>query len=59
MSLLEEYKKLKEIRKEDGEKSNAHYKSVDLPGKRVKGDDASARERIAKMKEERAKPNHE
>jgi len=59
MSLLDEYKKLDAERLEDGKKSNAHYKSVDLPGKRVMGDDSSARNRIAEMKKEREKPNHE
>lgn len=59
MSLLDEYKKLDEERLEDGKKSVAHYKTVDLPGKRVVGNDASARERIAAMNKERDVPNHE
>lgn len=59
MSLLDEYKKLDKERLEDGKKSNAHYKSVDLPGKRVKGNDSEARKRIAEMKKLRDLPNHE
>ncbi len=57
---LDEYKELDKIRLEDGEKSRAHYKSVDLPGTRTKGVDADAvRKRIADMKKEREMPNHE
>lgn len=59
MSLLDDYKKLDKERLEDGKKSLDHYKSVDLPGKRVMGDDSEARKRIAEMKKEREKPNHE
>ena len=59
MSLSDEIKKLDKERLADGEKSRAHYKSVDLPGKRVMGDDASAKKRIAEMKKLRDLPNHE
>jgi len=56
MSLTNEYKELDKLRKEDGEKSNKHYKSVDLPGTRTKGVDAAeVRKRIAEMKAERDK----
>ena len=57
MSLTNEYKKLDEERLEEGEKSRAHYNSLNLPGDRVKSTtkDAAqaARERIAEMKKER------
>ena len=57
---LKEYEDLDKIRKEAGEKSRAHYKSLDLPGARTKNADAAAaRARIAQMKKEREKPNHE
>ncbi len=57
---LEEYEELDKIRKEAGEKSRAHYKSLDLPGSRNKNADMdAARKRIADMKKEREKPNHE
>ena len=57
---LKEYEDLDKIRKEAGEKSRAHYKSLDLPGSRNKNADAeAARKRIAEMKKEREKPNHE
>jgi len=57
---LKEYEDLDKIRKEAGEKSRAHYKSLDLPGARTTGVDADAvRKRIADMKKEREKPNHE
>ena len=36
MSLTNEYKKLDEERLEEGEKSRAHYNSLNLPGDRVK-----------------------
>ena len=52
---LKDYEDLKEIRLKEGEKSRAHYKSVDLPGKRTK--DADTREaikaRIDAMRKER------
>lgn len=55
---LKEYEDLKKIRLEEGEKSRAHYKSVDLPGQRNKdtndADSANAvKARIAAMKAER------
>ena len=57
MSLTNEYKKLDEERLADGEKSRAHYDSLNLPGDRVKSTqkDAAqaARKRIAEMKKER------
>ncbi|WP_367391627.1 hypothetical protein [Lewinella sp. LCG006] len=57
MSLTNEYKKLDEERLAEGEKSRAHYNSLNLPGDRVKSTakDAAqaARERIAEMKKER------
>jgi hypothetical protein len=57
---LEEYKKLKEERLKEGEEAKAHYKSVNLPGDRtmeVQTDDVRAR--IAEMKKEKEKPNHD
>ncbi len=57
---LKEYEDLDKIRKEAGEKSRAHYKSLDLPGARnTNVDTDAARKRIADMKKEREKPNHE
>ncbi len=58
---LKEYEELDKIRLAEGEKSRAHYKSLNLPGDRKKtGNDISeARKRIAKMAEEKKKPNHE
>ncbi len=57
---LDEYKKLKEERLSEGEKANAHYKSVNLPGDRSMEKDTEAlRQRIAEMKKEREKPNHD
>ena len=57
---LDEYKKLKEERLEDGKKATEHYKSVNLPGDRsMEIDTEGLRERIAAMKAERAKPNHD
>ncbi len=54
---LKEYEDLDKIRKEAGEKSRAHYKSLDLPGARNMNADAeAARKRIAEMKKEREKP---
>ncbi len=51
MSLLEEYKKLEELRKKDAEACATHYNSVDLPGKRTMSTDGSAaKQRIAEMK---------
>ena len=52
---LKEYEELKKIRLEEGEKSRAHYKSVDLPGTRkTEGNSASdVKARIAAMKKER------
>lgn len=55
---LKEYEELKEIRLEEGKKSNAHYKSVDLPGKRTMDKPADeVRARIAAMKAERDAAN--
>lgn len=57
---LDDYKKLDAERLADGEKAAAHYKSVDLPGQRSMENDADGlRERIAAMKAEKAKPNHD
>jgi len=57
---LNEYKELKEERLADGEKANAHYKSVNLPGDTSKEvDTESVRDRIARMKQEQEKPNHD
>ena len=58
---LKEYEDLDKIRLEEGEKSRAHYKSLNLPGDRKKTgvDIAAARKRIADMAKEREKPNHE
>lgn len=52
---LKEYEELKKIRLEEGEKSRAHYKSVDLPGTRKKEGNSSSdvKARIAAMKKER------
>ena len=53
---LKEYEDLDKIRLEEGEKSRAHYKSLNLPGDRVKeGDISAARQRIAEMAKEREK----
>jgi len=60
MSLNKEIKELDAERLADGEKSRAHYNSVDLPGTRTKGVDADAvRKRIAEMNKQREMPNHE
>lgn len=57
---LEEYKQLKEERISEGEKAAEHYKSVDLPGQRsMEVDTDNLRARIAAMKAEREKPNHD
>ena len=54
---LKEYEELDKIRLEAGEKSRAHYKSLNLPGDRVKleGSISAARQRIAEMAKEREK----
>ena len=59
MSSLKEYEELDKIRLEEGKKSKAHYKSINLPGDRVKtgNDIAAARKRIAEMAKEREKAN--
>ncbi len=56
---LKEYEDLDKIRLEEGKKSRAHYKSLNLPGDRKKTgvDIAAARKRIAEMAEERKKAN--
>jgi len=58
---LKEYEDLDKIRLAEGEKSRAHYKSLNLPGDRKKtgNDMAAVRKRIAEMAKEREKPNHE
>ena len=57
---LADYKKLKEERLKEGEMAKAHYKSVNLPGDRtMEVQTDSVRDRIAKMKIEKAKPNHD
>lgn len=52
---LKEYEELDKIRLEAGKKSRAHYKSLNLPGDRVKleGDISEAKKRIAEMAKER------
>jgi len=54
---LKEYEDLDAIRLEEGKKSNAHYKSVNLPGTRKKEGNSAAdvKARIAAMKAEREK----
>ena len=60
MSTLKEYEELDKIRKEEGEKSNAHYKSVNLPGDRTFDHSIEdARAMVEAMKKEKAKPNHD
>jgi hypothetical protein len=60
MSLNEEYKKLDKERLEDAKKAKEHYESVNLPGDRTFEVQTDAvRDRIAKMKIEKAKPNHD
>jgi len=56
---LKEYEDLDKIRIEEGKKSRAHYKSLNLPGdrKKLEGNISAARARIAKMAEERKKAN--
>jgi len=56
---LKEYEDLDKIRLEEGKKSRAHYKSLNLPGDRTKTgvDIAAARKRIKEMAEERKKAN--
>lgn len=56
---LKDYEDLDKIRLEEGLKSRAHYKSVNLPGDRVKtgGDIAAARKRLAAMAKERKDAN--
>lgn len=58
---LKEYEELDKIRLEAGEKSRAHYNSLNLPGDRVKleGDISDARKRIAEMAKEREKQKNE
>ena len=58
---LKEYEDLDKIRLEEGAKSRAHYKSVNLPGDRVKkvDDIAAARKRIADMAKEREAAKNE
>ncbi|MFT4665451.1 MAG: hypothetical protein ACI9RM_000978 [Ulvibacter sp.] len=53
---LKDYEELKKVRLEEGAKSNAHYKSVDLPGRRSLEKPADeVRARIAAMKIEKDK----
>jgi len=58
---LKEYEDQEKIRLAEGEKSRAHYKSLNLPGDRKKTgvDIAAARKRLAEMAKEKMKPNHE
>jgi len=57
---LDDYKKLDAERLDEGKKAAAHYKSVNLPGDRsMEKDTEGLRARIAAMKEEKAKPNHD
>lgn len=47
-------------RLEDAKKAAEHYKSVNLPGDRSMAvDTENLRARIAEMKKEKAKPNHD
>ena len=58
---LKDYEDQEKIRLAEGKKSRDHYKSVNLPGDRVKteNDIVAARKRLATMAKEREKPNHE
>ncbi len=58
---LKDYEEQDKIRLAAGKKSREHYKSVNLPGDRVKteNDIVAARKRLAEMAKEREKPNHE
>ena len=54
MSLNKEIKELDAERLAEGEKSRAHYNSLNLPGERVMSADAeAARKRIEAMRKER------
>jgi len=54
MSLTKEYEELDKIRLAAGEKSRAHYKSLNLPGDRTKKKEtASVRDRVAALKADR------
>ena len=57
---LKDYEDQEKIRLAEGKKSRDHYKSVNLPGDRVKADTdiVAARKRLAAMAKEREKPNH-
>ena len=58
--MLNDYKVQEAERQEAAKESNAHYKSVDLPGTRTFGVDADAvRARIEEMKKVKALPNHD
>ena len=52
MSLNDEIKALEALRKEEGDKAKAFYKTVDLPGTRTK-EVGNAKAAIAAMKKER------
>ena len=53
---LKDYEELKKIRLAEGAASNAHYKSVDLPGRRTLEKPADeVRARIKAMKAEKDK----
>lgn len=57
MGLTKEYEDLDKERLAAGEKSRAHYKSLNLPGDRTKTNDtAGVKARVAAMKLERDKP---
>lgn len=57
MGLTKEYEELDKERLAAGEKSRAHYKSLNLPGDRTKkSDTAAVKARVAAMKLERDKP---
>ena len=59
MSMLKEYADQEKERLEDAKKSKDHYLKVDLPGTRTfEVQTESVRQRIAAMKKEKAKPNH-
>lgn len=57
MGLTKEYEELDKERLAAGEKSRAHYKSLNLPGDRTKNKETdSVKARVAAMKLEREKP---
>ena len=60
MSTLKEYQEQEKERQEVAGETQKHYLSVNLPGDRtMEVDTDGVRERIAAMKAEKAKPNHD